>query len=1781
MNKISKGIKVHSLILFIIICIVMCISPTAFAEDTLEEARASLKEKIEMVTGNNAGNYYHSDDRYNGEKASSNGFWNDLQDPLNNAINVYDNTDSEIGELNVANIALTEAIGNLIPVSCINPTSLYETYQSEISISRIKSEYSISSWQRYSSSLNEAKNWIEAGLFENGSLLPVENQHYLDDVETELKNSIASLSKAAYLEQQASSKLALAGIRLYAENLFQPSRLNESDYTVESWAGFIEARNEALNYLESARTYNGMGQDEVSANEAAYAVFRRACYSLIPETENITIELAITDNYGFRKGKDSISVEYHTEQISAGTTVGEILDQAGFSPDKQYDSSTFVYLNGILLTRHSAVLDSLPGSDDYADYVLRQGDVLTVSYTRIPCYITPSGAGYNPYGFNDVTRYTRFHCISVLSSKITEGIPFEIIVTDDGALPINYTGTNTPVSGMTVYLSEACETEEDAMSAPIVSKTDFVTGQDGKTQIKVYGSGWYAVNAFNIQDADVIGDCGGLTNGDPVLIYVEATEDINSIIYDLSEQIIEEYDKYPESYFNAETWEELCDIKDAALSELRDKETAGDMYDAAQQAIKRIRNIQNNAKTDNEYGLSRFRLLLSKFPDDLYKIDETYKSTLDEMKSWYEDFTIWQSEQLTRAEIEQYEEIIDYTKDGLQDAIYYNLIFETAFDKSVDADAQDAILDMTEWLGNYEGLDDPDGQYGDRVNVPRYGKFYVDKKAGFVFRSVLFSDEPVEEIKSNTNKPTVIVDPGVTAFFAMRDGSLPTDRAWTIEDTKKYTVNGVILNVTGKMTYIINGEQYEIASITDNSGLETYYLDDHYLSVNQTQPGGTGVRCLFWESFYRFNGKTPPKDIKVTVTWRKVGAVSVESILQDLINAYNSYVKGEFTEENYAKLTDELEKGITAVKSAEDLDSAEAAKNNALASMESIEHNQSGTYGSVTVTVSNNTGEACAFYDPTEPFITETVELNDTDSMMTVILKALDDNDFTWNGDSKDYSISYLASVTRGTDTLGEFTGGPDSGWMGMLNNWFTNYGFDQYTVGNGGLKNGDKIDVVYTCDLGLDVKAGMQKNTDTTMGNIEMTNGVLSPSFDGSNTDYVFVMNEDANTSVLSFEAKYKSFQSRAYKGSYEPEADSYISSGDTISVSAGDVIYVGSGDWAWPSMTKNDNIYHTASVYKIRVIAISSPSQVIELINDISTVKYSNYTSVRGSVENARTAYDALSAEAKNEIDPSLYDKLTEAEQLIDEYAALDAFKDELSQINIDDADDEMANGLVDTYEAMTDNQKLNLTAAEKNKVEALRYEVTYEWSEDHDNCTAKAVNRYDSSDSFSETAAAKVLFAKQATCQKEGEKKVKVVFENSRFKPQTANVTVPKSGHTKGEAVIENEKEATCVAAGSYDEVVYCSVCGEELSRETVTAAAAGHAFGEPTYNWADDNSTVTAKAVCSVCGEELTETVNTTYEVINEATDIETGEGIYRSDAFESELFEVQTRKVTIPAGGHVYGDDPSWNWSDDYLSAEAVFACTTCEDKQTVEATVTSVTKEPTCTEEGETVYTATVSFGEKNYTDTKTVAIAAKGHSYEEVTVKATLTEDGYIENKCTVCGDVESKTVISHPKTFKLVKASYTYDGKAKKPAVTVKDAAGNAMAKDEDYTVKYASGRKKIGEYKVTVEMKGRYSGSKSLTFNIKPAKVKGLKLTSTKKKQLKVTYTKQKGGVKYQLAYRIKGKKTWKKVTVKGTSKLLKSLKGGKTYQVKVRAFKKVGAKTYYGAWCKVKAKKVRKA
>ena len=127
-------------------------------------------------------------------------------------------------------------------------------------------------------------------------------------------------------------------------------------------------------------------------------------------------------------------------------------------------------------------------------------------------------------------------------------------------------------------------------------------------------------------------------------------------------------------------------------------------------------------------------------------------------------------------------------------------------------------------------------------------------------------------------------------------------------------------------------------------------------------------------------------------------------------------------------------------------------------------------------------------------------------------------------------------------------------------------------------------------------------------------------------------------------------------------------------------------------------------------------------------------------------------------------------------------------------------------------------------------------------------------------------------------------------------------------------------------------------------------------------------------------------------------------------------ETTLEKLTIPATGHAYGA-PVWKWNDD-LTASATFTCANdTSHVEKVDATVTSEVTEGSCEVGGTRTYTAKVTFEGKEYTDTKTEPVPAKGHQLTTVAeVPATCETAGTSAHwKCDVCGklfsDAEGKT--------------------------------------------------------------------------------------------------------------------------------------------------------------------------
>lgn len=193
-------------------------------------------------------------------------------------------------------------------------------------------------------------------------------------------------------------------------------------------------------------------------------------------------------------------------------------------------------------------------------------------------------------------------------------------------------------------------------------------------------------------------------------------------------------------------------------------------------------------------------------------------------------------------------------------------------------------------------------------------------------------------------------------------------------------------------------------------------------------------------------------------------------------------------------------------------------------------------------------------------------------------------------------------------------------------------------------------------------------------------------------------------------------------------------------------------------------------------------------------------------------------------------------------------------------------------------------------------------------------------------------------------------------------------------------------------------------------------------------------------------------------------------------------------------------------------------------------------------------------------------------HTYGTKTkvTKATLTANGKIQNVCSVCGYVSTSGVktVYRPKTMTLSTTIYRYDGKVKAPSVTVKDYNGKTLVKNTDYTVTYASGRKAVGKYAVTIKFIGKYSGTKTLYFYIAKNLSAPSKVTASLYgyDDVKVSWSKVSGATAYKVYYKA-GSGSYKlKTTTKSTSYKFNNLSDGKKYYFKVVPCTKVNDSYY---------------
>ena len=159
--------------------------------------------------------------------------------------------------------------------------------------------------------------------------------------------------------------------------------------------------------------------------------------------------------------------------------------------------------------------------------------------------------------------------------------------------------------------------------------------------------------------------------------------------------------------------------------------------------------------------------------------------------------------------------------------------------------------------------------------------------------------------------------------------------------------------------------------------------------------------------------------------------------------------------------------------------------------------------------------------------------------------------------------------------------------------------------------------------------------------------------------------------------------------------------------------------------------------------------------------------------------------------------------------------------------------------------------------------------------------------------------------ATCETAGSYEEVVYCEVCKEELTRVSKTLPAMGHTRGAAVRENVIDSTCADEGSCDEVVYCEVCKKELSREAKVIEKKAHTpvdVAEVPATCTEPGTTAGTK--CDVCGTILSGVkeipANGHTEVIRNAkpaTDTEDG---YTGDVYCEVCNELLRNGEVIPA-----------------------------------------------------------------------------------------------------------------------------------------------------------------------------------------------------------------------------------------------------------------------------------------
>ena len=1151
-------------------------------KDAEQSARMSLADTYLTAAAYDDKDYYTENDLWNGREYNETSFWTEFNAVLNDTLKIVqlETTDDAY---NAQSAELKTAVENLIPAAQTNTTGLYEALEG--ASGKEESDYTASTWLTFSKALEDAQTLMASLFDQNGNATGENMKGKQNDVDAAAVKLIATtkglftvddyntlLSSYKQTIEEAKTWIAMFGI----------DDFTQSDYTAASWAVY-EAAYSALEYDTQYVIVGGTAEDKaVLGSISRHLIDFKSAVRNLTSDGDITISFTYINNYAAINEGTTGTWLYENDELSlseGSTTASDAITAAGITYDTT-SPTLMVYVNGICFITPN-ILDNLPQND----IQLHQGDEVVVVRIPAPRFKQEYSTGYDSTGIGtyqatDSNLYT--HSIAQINADVTEetikvGDKVTISSSVNGAYLTNLSDVFS-AEDITLFVSDVGDSQ--TLTAP-QNATTAITNENGELEYVFTQSGWYTIGLFNVTEDELTfidvynvtthGTYNSLFAGAYAVVYVEAADDEDAVIEAYRTEKTQEAQEYFEAFNDYDFAEGYYNDTFAAqyntlVSNMSSATTLKELLDQYNLDFKRLQEYGDTAY-DHDTIIEELRLYLSYVPGDPAEMDYTYKKTLQRIGNIYDGMNDYQKGLLSQDELS----LIDELMVILDDESY--MVYPAQV--SVDIQLDTSTIELAE-------------SYGFLTSAPNHN---------YVF--VLYPDgtKGSSYYKYTTGSGTEPSDGGMTAYLG---DQIEVRRLIVVSDESYWPVYSVD-----------GGTTWELA---ENHGVNPSATDETLFNISYIVPEDFEGSSLVIQVQGITKHEYDIRDVE------EVRAAALET-LQD---TYDSYNLDLYDDAGQQALTAALADGIANINAAETCDEVTAARKAAIAAMRVVKTSSAGSgddeisydsgdiVGQIYVSIENNTYSEG---DLTGTIVEGWYDLGENDSMMTMILKALELDGYNWNDNSYDYSITYLSRIIIEDLKLSEFDGGQKSGWMGTLNDWFTNEGFAAFTYNNGGIESGDIINVLYTCDYGEDI-GGTWYNSNTSLEELTVSGGLLMPSFDSDTNSYILKISGDRASVMFTPKAANKNYQVKTFLNYYNKDS-AYYKRTERISVKEGDILFIGVGESGWETMnssgeptkytiTVETGLQNTAPVLKEGVPAgISAEAAVGEAYTlDLSTI-------------------------------------------------------------------------------------------------------------------------------------------------------------------------------------------------------------------------------------------------------------------------------------------------------------------------------------------------------------------------------------------------------------------------------------------------------------------------------------------------------------------------------------------------------------------------------------------------